>query len=388
MKNAVLMLVLVFSSLYVQGKPSVSSVADGYADWTGVEPKNRIMGRVLSASDFRQRVTIFVLLPCDSKDESGKKLGDFLRETSSIASLQSTPEWNFNWETEERLPRDVLVVAVLQEKCTWSLLAKAMAPRPGEDGQANPVGGWSSASFYSDVAMVNGPDSEGQYPYVYVMGPRGTEPRWKGFYKKGNWKDIATAVSKAKSEIGEWVPLTGISEPRYFTKERQELCSGKPAQGVIAKLKNCLTDNDAEKAKEAQIMYDAIFQHRSDLMFRIMQEYVTFPARAFVDVQRLVALFPSEKKNLQAVNARLKANKSVMQLGKMFEKVLEWSRPDFVFKNTSEAKKAVQLVNTWRKPLEKMANDQSNAGLAGEASLILSQLDGLAETLLTKAPQK
>ena len=312
-----------------------SEVAEGYADWTGVEPKNRIFGRVLSASDFRQRVTVFLLLPCDENDETGKKLGDMLRGTRALTSVQSSPGGTtFNWDMEEQIPRGSLLVVLLHGKCTPKMLKNAMAPRQGENASTNPAKGWIWASFYSNVEMVNGPDPEGRYPYVYVMGPSGTEPRWKGLYKKGNWKDVATAVSKAKSEIGEWVPLTGVSEPRYFTKERQELCSGKPAQGVIAKLKSCLTDNDAEKAKEAQIMYDAVFQYRSDLLFRIEQEMQKCPARAFVDARRLFALFPQEKKRLQDVSAKMKSNKSLPTVGKILEKVLDWNRPDFVLRMT------------------------------------------------------
>lgn len=388
MKRGGLLLGLVLSSLCANAAPAGASVAAGYADWTGVELKNRIMGRTLSASDFRHRVTIFVVLPCDPKDEAQKKLGDFLRATRSFSNLQPSLDWNFDFETEEKLPRDILLVGVIQGKCTPKMLSAALKTRPDEQEEDRPVGAWREASFYMNVEMVNGPDPEGKYPYVYIMGPSGTEPRWKGVYSKEAWKEASQAVTKAKGEIGEWTQLTGVAEAQYFKKEQQELLSGKPAQGVLAKLKKGLTDADAEKAKEAQIMYDAVFQYRSDLFYRILQEYREHPARAFVDAQRLITLFPQEKKSLQDVNAKLKANKAVLTIGKMFEKVCEWNRPDFTFKNTSEAKKAVQLVNTWRKPLEKISNDQTDTGLAGEASLILAQLDGLAETLMTKVPQK
>ena len=135
-------------------------------------------------------------------------------------------------------------------------------------------------------------------------------------------------------------------------------------------------------------MYDALHQFCSDLKLRIALEFKASPARAFADAQRLFKYFPSEKKSIGSVDAYLKANKSAVTLGKMYEKYLEWSQPDFTFKSASDAKKAVQLVNSWKKPLEKMSQDSSNAVLQGEASLILSQIEMLGDILMTKVPQK
>ena len=163
---------------------------------------------------------------------------------------------------------------------------------------------------------------------------------------------------------------------------------GVDSKTALAKLKAGIADKNPEKAKEAQIMYDAINQFSSDLKQRITLEYRSAPARAYVDARRLFRYFPQEKKALAQVDLYLKNNKTALTLGKMFEKYIEWSRPDFTFKNTSEAKKAAQLVNTWKKPLEKMASDTSNTVLQGEASLILAQIDGIGDLLMTKVPQK
>ena len=156
----------------------------------------------------------------------------------------------------------------------------------------------------------------------------------------------------------------------------------------LISLKASLGDKNPDKAREAQIMYDALNQFCSDLKLRIVHEFRSSPARAFADAQRLFRYFPQEKKAIAQVETYLKNNKSAVTLGKMYEKYLEWSQPDFTFKNTSEAKKAVQLVNSWKKPLEKMSQDTSNMSLQGEASLILAQIDTLAEVLMTKVPQK
>lgn len=385
MRASYLNLCLVICSLCYSWPMFASEVAEGYADWTGVEPKNRIFGRVLSASDFRQRVTVFLLLPCDENDEAGKKLGDMLRGTRALTSVQSSPGGTtFNWDMEEQIPRGSLLVVLLHGKCTPKMLKNAMAPRQGENASTNPAKGWIWASFYSNVEMANGPDPEGRYPYVYVMGPNGTKALWEGVYEKGAWKKISATVSKAKKQMGGWTPLTGVAEPQYFKTEQKDLLAGKPALDVLARLKKCFGDTNVEKAKEAQIMYDAVLQYRSDLMFRISREHGLCAARAVVDMQRLVALFPQEKKNLQSIDSKLKSNKSALAMSKMLEKILEWNRPDFTFKSASEAKKAVQLANTWRKPLERLSNDKASVAISGEAALILAQVDVLADVLMTK----
>lgn len=389
MKKARMLLLVGLASLPFWITAS-ASVAPGYADWTGFEAKNMLRGRVLSASDLRHRVTVVALMKPDPSDAGCIKLGDDLRLLAKLPLLATRPDWVFAWDDPAvELPRKCLVVAVLRGKCTSQMVSKATASRQGE-GEKGAASDWlvSGISFYSNAEMINGPDNADRYPYVYVMGPDGTEPLWKGVYAKESFSEIAKIVRKATSELREWTPLTGVADPQHFKKEGQELLQGKPVKGILDRLQKGVTDADAEKAREAQIMYDAIWQYRADLLYRIREEYGVAPARAFVDLQKLIKMFPQEKKNLQMIDAKLKSSKATPTLGKMFEKYMEWSRPDFVFKNTSEAKKAVQLVNTWKKPLEKMSNDQSNAALAGEASLILSQLDGLAESLMTKLPQK
>lgn len=366
-------------------KPSLG-VADGYADWSGLSPKNRIVGRQLTASDLRHRVTVVVHVQTDPKDESAIQLGDELRKMIRLPSLQTMPEFSFQWDTEETIPRKCLVLVSVSGKCTAKTISRAVAPRPS-DNEQDPVSGWLTVNFYSNVEMVGCVGNERKYPYVYVMGPRGTEPLWKGVYDKGSFKEVSAAVRKGIGEIGEWTPLIGVATPQFFTKEARDLLGGKPANPVLARLQKCFGDADVEKAKEAQIMYDAIWQYRSDIIFRIKSECSSAPARAFVDAQSLFKLFPQDKKNLQDIDAKLKANKSIKKLGKMFDVYLMWNRPDFSFKNMSEAKKAVKEVSAWRKSLELIANDQSAPAVAGEASLILSQLDGLPDVLMSKVAQ-
>ena len=96
---------------------------------------------------------------------------------------------------------------------------------------------------------------------------------------------------------------------------------------------------------------------------------------------------PSEKKNLQAIDAKIKANKEIGALGKIFEKIMLWSREDYVCKNAGEAKKNVMELQKIKKALEALANSQ-NAQLQGEAMLFQTQIDALIDIMPTKVPQK
>lgn len=371
-------------------KPAAEPVAAGFANWTGVTPKNHVAGRVIEPSDLRQRVTVVVEMDVDPKDEKATKLGDQLRLTGELARNDSFPAGASNWDDLEVLPRKCLIVASLNGACTSRQVAQAATTRKDEEAEKNQASHWvqrSPLAFYTDLKLVGGPDNGGKYPYVYVMGPTGTEPVWKGVYSAAIHKEVVRAISKAAGGIGEWTPLTGVAEPQFFKKEAEDLRQGKPAKAALAKLKGAFADKDEEKAKEAQVMYDAVYQYRSDLIARIRCEIGASPARAYVDMQRLFALFPTDKKLLGDLDQRLKANKSAAALGKMYEKFMAWNRPDFQFKNAAEAKKAVKLVESWKKPLQKISEDQTDTAIAGEAALVLAQLDMLISSLPSKVQQ-
>ena len=242
-------------------------------------------------------------------------------------------------------------------------------------------------AFYRDLTLA-GAEPIAEFPYVYVLDGKTADPVFKGVYKAADTKKIREVVSKAKRELPPWKEFTGVEEVVHFKDIEKKIAAQKPLKPCIIALKSAVSDKNPEKAREAQIMYDALNQFCSDLKLRITLEFRSSPARAFADAQRLFKYFPGEKKSIANVDAYLKANRSAATLGKMYEKYLEWSQPDFMFKSASEAKKAVQLVNTWKKPLEKMSQDSSNPVLQGEASLILSQVEMLGDILMSKVPQK
>ena len=148
------------------------------------------------------------------------------------------------------------------------------------------------------------------------MGPNGTEPLWKGLCTKEKLTEICKTADKAIRELSAWVPMTGVEEPKFFLKERDEIRQDKALKGVLTKLQKAFSDSNQEKAKEAQVMYDAVMQYRSELIFRIIQEHKVAPARAYVDMQRLFAMFPQDKKEMQEIVAKLNSNKSTAKIGK------------------------------------------------------------------------
>ena len=364
------------------------SVAEGYMDWDGVVSKNFVMGRLITPSDLRHKAVVYVVL------DGSKMTHEFVEEFCALPGIVPVPAGHVTqWETQE-LPRSKIVVFSVRNmgKMTQKEFAALFVPPKGADTkviyQYRP---WTEnkAPFYKDLKPVGEADmANDKLPYVAVYGGEGTEP----LYAKEKWtpaemKNVNAAVRKAVSGLGEWKPPLGVEEPQFFKKVAADMAKGKPAQTLLPQLKAGIKSKNPDQAKEAQIMYDALNQYKSDLMLRIQLELHSAPARAYYDFNTLVKNFPSEKKNLQAVDAKMKANKEIGALGKIFEKIMLWGSDDYVCKNAAEAKKNVQELQKYRKMLDVLATSQ-NAQLQGEAMLFQSQIDALIDIMPTKVPMK
>jgi len=385
MWRAVVVAGMALGAVVTYGAPTKERVAPGFADWRGVEQKNRIFGRTITASDLRQRAVIVIVLDAGPQATDIKKLGDELRMLSCLKTFVKTPDWLFSWDLTEELSRDCIVLFVMRGKCTSKEIWDATRARPDEaDGNSATLwtDGWSA--FYANLELEGCPMSEGECPYVYVFGPTGNTPLWKGTFTTKCMKDVAVAVSKAKKDMGKWALMTGVEDPVFFKKEMADLLAGKPTKGVLSVLQAGVKDVDPDKAKEAQIMYDAVFQYRSELLLRVNNELSTAPARAYADTMRFQRMFPQDKNLIASSLDKLKSNKSAQVVGKYLEQFLSWNFPGFTVKSEAEAKKLAKQTVAWHKPLAKIANDQSNAAVAGEAALLLAQLDGLADVLASK----
>ena len=365
-------------------------VADGYVDWSGLTAKNHLFGRTLTPSDLRQRTVVYVVV------DDATFAGESLKTYAVLASLASLPESHVTqWETQE-LPRDRIVAFSVRhaEKGTdpKTFAARFRPPKDSDESEASvytPFGRYQ-VPFYKDLAPVGEAElADDKLPFVAVYAAEGAEPvHVQEKYQPADIAKIRAAVKTAKEkEIQDWTPPLGIREPQHYKQVPALLAKGKPAAAALKILAAGIKSKDAEQAKEAQIMYDALNQYASDLKLRISLEYGSAPARAYYDFQTLIRLFPSEKKKMQAIDQKIKQNKELGSLGKIFEKLMLWGRDDFVCKNAGEAKKIVQELQKFKKTLEALA-ESSNAQIQGEAMLFSSQLDALIETIPTKVPSK
>lgn len=367
----------------------VDPVAEGFPSWEGVSDRNYLMGRIITPSDLRQRAVLVIVL---KNDENLQK--HLLNLISAVHGLDDIPpSHDSQWDTLDVMPRKCVILVTLHgqtKSAAEDLKAALTADKDMKKEDAQKLSYWYayvSPAFYKDVTLADA-EPITEFPYVYVMDGKSADPVYKSVYKPADNAKIRNAVAKAKSGLPRWREFTGVEEVTFFKDIEKKIVAQKPLKPCIMALKASLSDKNPDKAREAQIMYDALNQYCSDLKLRISREFRGSPARAYADAQKLFRYFPQEKKAIAQVDTYLKSNKSAVTLGKIYEKYLEWSQPDFTFKNASDAKKAVQLVNSWKKPLEKMSQDSSNTTLQGEASLILAQLDTIAEVLMTKVPQK
>ena len=367
-------------------------VAEGYPDWQGITAKNYVLGREICPSDLRHKATVVVDIEPNDKLQSQFLLIAKLVERTGLARV----EFGGNWETME-LPRDVIVVVSNRGggKDKDHEAIKESLKYKGEDASVAQTLSYirsMGCSIYDDVTFTGAPDSAGKRPFVYVMGPEGKEPLCQGELNDAMVKTANGAIAKAKKEIGgweiKWRPFYGnIDEPKFFPQIAKALEKGKPLAPVEKAILKDVVAKDPEKAKEAQILYDALCQTRSDLVMRIKMEVAACPHRAYYDIQQLVKFWPAEKKRLEAAYAKLKAIPEAEKLAKMFIKLKTWGDPEFTCKNAGEAKKIVAELNKMKKDLEKMK--ESKVIVVQNGALLMDiQVDELISLIPAKVPEK
>ena len=390
MKTRTLELAALLAPVMLLAGPAdkVALVADGYPDWHVASAKGHIAGREICPSDLRHRATVVIEV------EANEKLYDQLLQAANLAGMgaQALAASNEqNWETRE-LARDVISVVICHGVKSPAAVLEAMKPKKGDKASQQLMAYYNSlipglgCPVYEGLTFTGAPDSTGKRPYVYVMGPTGKEPLFQGELKAGVGKDVKAAVEKAKKEMSDWpnkwVPFYGnIPEPMYHPQLRKALEKGRagkpsPLDPVAKSMLADVKSQDAAKAKEAQVLFDAINQTRDDLVVRILMEAQTCPHRAYYDIQELTKFWPSEKKTVEAAAARVKANPDFEALAKMFSRAMDMSRPDFPCKNATEAKKFVQELNKMKKSIAKL-KDAKNITVQNGALLLEMKVDGL-----------
>jgi len=384
---------VVLAAVTLWAAPAVKQdpVAEGYPAWCGLSAKSYIAGREITPSDLRHKATIFVEVePNDKVQEQLALAGGFVSKTG----LNSQGE-GANWETLE-LPRNVILVV---SSCGGvpkgrEAIEKALQYKGADKALSRDLMSVQSdaCSLYEGVTFDGIPDSTGKRPFVCVMGPEGKEPLYQGQLAAASVKDVSAAITKAVKQMEEWEnkwrPFYGnIAEPKFHPQLAKAIEKGKPIGPVEKAILKDVLSKDAEKAKEAQILFDAINQTRSDLVLRIKLEASACPHRAAYDIQELLKYWPSEKKRLEEVAAKVRGMPEADAMAKMFCKLMLWSKPEFTCKNAGEAKKIVAELNKMKKTLEKLKESKTIV-IQNGALLMDVQVDELISAIPLKVPQK
>ena len=397
MKNRMTMMMACLMPVALLAGPAAKTdpVAEGYPDWQGISDKNYIMGRQICPSDLRHKATVVVDIEPGEKLQSQLVLAGKLVERTGLSRM----EFGANWETLE-LPRDVIVVVSNcgggRDKDREAI--KEALKYKGEDQSVSvSLSAIRSmgCAMYDNVTFTGAPDSTGKRPFVYVMGPEGKEPLCQGELNAAMMKTANAAIAKGRKQIEgweiKWRPFYGnIDEPKFFTVLAKTIEKGKPLAPVEKALLKDVVSKDPEKAKEAQILYDALNQTRSDLVMRIKMEAAVCPHRAYYDIQQLVKFWPGEKKRLEAAYAKLKTVPGAEKLAKIFIKLKAWEDPEFTCKNAGEAKKIVAELNKMKKDLEKLKDPEKNpvVVIQNGASLLDIKVDELISLIPAKVATK
>ena len=369
-------------------------VAEGFASWEGIDDKNYIIGRRITPSDLRHRTVFLLHLDANALHSQ------FLATGSFIAGGLGFPVSHMvNWDTLEAFPRECIALAIIHGECDVVKYREALRFPKGKEvdqAESSAMQAWSGSTFvavYGEKAKLVGADVPTDFPTAQIILPDSPTVAWTGKFSVKNdkaVKEVRGFLAKGKAASATWRPLYGVAEVQHWKNVEKIIAEGKTGYGTKASkmLQVGIKDRNPEKAKEAQVMYDALMQYRDDLALRIAGELHATPARAFADMQLLIAAFPDAKNGLKDVDARLKKNKAASQLGKMFADYIVWNQPDYLFKNASEAKKATQKIAGWKKTLDLLAADEKNPQIQGEAALLSTLVDALAESIPNKVPQK
>lgn len=390
MKTCAMMSFVLLAAVAVAAPGKSDPVAEGYPDWQGAIDKNYIAGRHICNSDLRHKVTVVIELDADKAHGGFVKTGDIVA-LNGLAGFHAGE----NWETKT-MPRDVLVVySIAGGKDPEPVLNALKVPKGTTDetvtrALANVK--HPSVPIYFGITFEGAPDSNGKRPFVYVMGPTGKEPVLSGELNAKTLKAVPAAVKKETGKLNAagttWAPFFGsVAEPKFYPKFAAEVAKGKPLTAFSKALLKDVVAKDAEKATEAQILYDAINQTRSDLALRVRLEARECPHRAVYDFQVLSKYWPAEKKRLADVMAAMKAMPEANQLATMFVKMMAWADPKFVPKNAGQVKTITAELNKNKKILEKL-KESKNITVQNGALTIDGMIDELISTLPTRVPEK
>lgn len=373
-------------------------VAEGFPDWQGISEGGYISGREICASDLRHKVTVVIEL------EPNEKLVEQLLLVTTLVNLgtSAVAPFGVNWMAFE-LPRDSIAIVSYRGpggSKEHAMFLDAIKSKNLDANAKQSLGATykgALCSVYDNVTFTGAPDGTGKRPFAYVMGPEGKEPLYQGTITKDSIKDATAVILKEKRKIAaredKWKPYFGfVQEPKFFPQLAKALEKGRsgkssPLDPVAKAILKNVSSADAERAKEAQVLFDAINQTRSDLELRIRLEAGEYPQCAYYDIQEVLKYWPMSKKRMDAVFSRIKKIPEIESIGKMFCKLMTWGSPDFTPRNAAEAKKIVQELNKMKKMLGP-AKESTNILTQNTALLIDVKVDEVLALMSSKVPAK
>lgn len=368
------------------GGQAATPVAKDFPNWTGVGGKPPICGRELTPSDLRHKATVIVEFEANEKLKDQLKLAVPLLAKTGLSGLMNANDW----ETRQ-VPRNVVVVFSNRSGGKGRGAVEEILAYNGKDATAlaarRLLQGFA-CSVYDNVTFDGAPDGTGKRPFVFVMGPKGKEPLYQGKLTADSVKAIGAAIDKAASSVGGWKPYYGsLSDSKYHPMIEKALKEGKPLATVEKAALKDVTLKDADKAREAQIIYDALCQTRNDLVLKIMCESLKSRHCAAYDIERLKAQWPQEMKRIKEAAGKIQAIPEVADMAKMYCKLMAWSEPDFTCKSAGEAKKIVTELNMMKKKIGKF-KDSTVTEIQTIRLLLESKIEDLISVIETKAPAK
>ena len=334
-------------------------VAQGFVNWQGVTEKKWLSGRHLCPSDLRHKITIIFDLEADDTLQGNFiKLGGLVQR-DGISGFHAGD----NWETRV-LPRNVMFVVSLHggKDIQERLVAAQKIPKDSKQEVSAAIQAFRSPTvgIYEDLTYEGAPDLTGKRPYVYVMGPTGTEPLFAGTVDGKTVRDVGAAITKAEKKMKadgfKWIPFYGSYEDaKDYPIFAKTLLKGKT---------------------------------RSDLLMRIILEARECPHRAVYDAQQLLKFWPAERKQLDIVMARIQKNPEAMKIAQIYCKIMVWADPEFTCKNAGEAKKIVAELNKIKSKDIAKLKESKNIMVQNGALLMDSQLDELISSIPLRVPEK
>ena len=353
-------------------------VAPGFVDWRNVTDANHLAGRRICASDLRGKAVMIV-------EFNAEKFGEAFTVLSRLSSRPMFKAFSITWMDYE-LPSDCIVVLVNtgRKMNAVEFAATVRTLKYADFQQSFDIYYQSFPPVYNAVTFPGAPSAGGAPVFAYVVGPDGPEVLWKGAVTEKTDKSAKDAFITAASKSPGWKPYFGTLERDDIPADvLKAYTTGKPLDKCYPKLIAAIKGHDEEKAKSAQLVYDALERTRSDLECRIACELDKSPASAFADVDELVRYWPSARRNIAVFEKQLKRNKAADVLGKALVKVRKYGADDFRCRNEGEVKKLQAELAKLGTGVNKFL-DSKDVAVQGDASLVSSKLDSVSSGLAFK----